>query len=46
MEKKMENDMETLGPSKGVYRDNIPTNSNSRPGSVYLQHSTRSPKPR
>ena len=24
MEKKMENEMETLGPFKGVYRDNIP----------------------
>ena len=24
MEKKMENEMETLGPLKGVYRDNIP----------------------
>ena len=24
MEKKMENEMETLGPSKGVYRDIIP----------------------
>ena len=24
MEKKMENEMETLGPFKGVYRDNTP----------------------
>ena len=31
MEKKMENEMETLGPFKGVYRDNGEEN-----GSYYL----------